>query len=144
MGTWILLRFDADVSCNDCCRPLEGIASFTGFDDERDILKFIVMNPKRKKKCTEIYNALIYGLAWYDTRDMDFSDDDDMIMEMDERLSKMDKYEIVDRLENFLNQCWRENEINSFLLVPKKEKLFKMFRTLKGDMYRDLCYEFHK
>lgn len=138
--TWVLIRFDADTSCNDCCRPLEGIASFTGFEDEKDIVKFIVTDPS----CKGIYKSILYGLAWTETSDDDFDDTKEMMDAMKLRAAKMTTDTIVDKILNFLEQSWRNGDINSFILVPKKERLFKMFRNLKGDLWRNCCDEFIK
>lgn len=136
--TWILISFDADTSCNDCCRPLKGIASFIGFKNEKDIVTFIVNEPT----CKSVYNSILSGLAWDETSDMELDNHEEMLKEMKKRVTVMSKGEIIDKFLNYLEQSWKNGSINSFILVPKKEKLFKMFRTLGHQMYQDFCDEF--
>lgn len=61
MDTCILINFDADTSCNDCCRPITGIASFVGFNNDQEIVEFIVNDPE----CKGMYKTILWGMAWF-------------------------------------------------------------------------------
>lgn len=72
-----------------------------------------------------------------------FEDDEEMMKVMKLRVSRWSKDEIVCKVSVFLDQSWRSGDINSFMLIPKKEQLFQMFRTL-GRVHSLINYQTNK